>query len=459
MTDCAIRVDEIEFSERPVRFRMPFRYGVVTLTEAPQAFVRVRVSDPRGRHATGSAADLLAPKWFDKSPDLTNEENFEQLRQALRLARTRYLETREWLSPFALHARHDEAHRQEAGTIGLNGLVAGFGSAAIDGAILDAACRLNGVSFFDAVRSDLMGLSAATAPDMEGFDFVSFLARLKPAEEIGCRHTVGLTDNLTEAEIDDDTRIGDGLPESLEAAIAAYGLWAFKVKICGDVEADIDRLKAIAAVLDRSAERYTSTLDGNEQFRSIDSFKAFYERLIEEPSLARFRDSIRSIEQPIARKEALSVDLKDLGEHIGFEIDESDSDISVFPAARLLGYRGISSKSCKGVYRSLINRARVEKWNAEDGSDRFFMSAEDLSTQAGTAVQQDLSLATLIGCADVEKNGHQYGDGMSGASEDERRSFHDKHPDLYALGETRLNLRINAGMISLRSLNTEGFGA
>ena len=31
-------VKEIDFFERDVRLRMPFRFGVVTLTEAPQAF-------------------------------------------------------------------------------------------------------------------------------------------------------------------------------------------------------------------------------------------------------------------------------------------------------------------------------------------------------------------------------------------------------------------------------------
>ena len=33
------------------------------------------------------------------------------------------------------------------------------------------------------------------------------------------------------------------------------------------------------------------------------------------------------------------------------------------PAARALGYRGISSKSCKGIYKSLINATRAAKWS------------------------------------------------------------------------------------------------
>ena len=50
----------------------------------------------------------------------------------------------------------------------------------------------------------------------------------------------------------------------------------------------------------------------------------------------------------------------------------------------------------------------------------YFMSAEDLTTQAGVAVQQDLALATLVGATHVERNGHHYVDGMAGAPEEEQ---------------------------------------
>ena len=86
-----LRIAEIELYERPVKLRMPFRFGVVTLTEAPQAFVRARIEAADGRSAWGAAAELMAPKWFDKDLALSNEDNFEQLRSVLRLARSAYL--------------------------------------------------------------------------------------------------------------------------------------------------------------------------------------------------------------------------------------------------------------------------------------------------------------------------------------------------------------------------------
>ena len=54
----------IELYERPVRLRLPFRFGGATVTEAQQAFVRahIRVADgARNAETTGAAAELMIP--------------------------------------------------------------------------------------------------------------------------------------------------------------------------------------------------------------------------------------------------------------------------------------------------------------------------------------------------------------------------------------------------------------
>src|SRR5712672_3658627 len=84
-------IREIELFERDVKLRLPFRFGVATLTQAPQAFVRATIELKNGKRATGAEAELLAPKWFDKSAALSNEESFAQLRASLALARQSYL--------------------------------------------------------------------------------------------------------------------------------------------------------------------------------------------------------------------------------------------------------------------------------------------------------------------------------------------------------------------------------
>jgi hypothetical protein len=453
MTAAAPRLSlvQADFFERPVRLRLPFRFGVVTLTEAPQAFVRARIRLADGREGKGLSAELLVPKWFDKSPDLSNEQNFDQLRRSLRSART-HLMAAGTDTAFGLSAATDAAHREACRAAGLNGLVASFGIALLERAIIDALARLEGVPAFALVRDNLIGLTAETAPDVDGFDLDGFLSRLKPAPTIAVRHTVGMVDMLTAAETA-GRRLDDGLPESLEEAIAAYGHRYFKLKVSGAVGADIARLSGIAAVLDRIPEPYFATLDGNEQFKSADAVAELWRRIGEEPRLKRLKSSILLIEQPIARDRTLSEPVHELGALVPMEVDESDADITVFPQARALGYRGISAKSCKGFYRGLLNRARVALWNAEAREDRFFMSAEDLTTQSGVALQQDLALATFVGAAHIERNGHHYVDGMAGAPRAEQDAFLAAHGDLYMRAPNgRVRAAIRDGRFALGSL-------
>lgn len=454
-----LSVEDIRFFERHVTMRMPFRFGIVTLTEAPQVFVRARVRLEDGSSHWGQAAELFAPKWFDKNPDLTNEQNFDQLRTSLAIARRLVLgQADASKTAFGLHAAVMRDHYAACARKDLNGLVAGFGTALVDRAVLDGVCRALGISVFEAVRGNVPGIDIATTPDLEGFDLDGFLAGLSPADTIEARHTVGLVDAITEADIAPDDRLDDGLPESLEAVVAAYGHRWFKLKVGGDMEADIDRLSRIAAVIDRIPDAYHVSLDGNEQYGDADAVIALMRRIGEEPALKRLNTSILYVEQPIARARALEKPIHDLAKLKPVAVDESDADIGVFPTARDLGYTGISSKSCKGFYRSVLNSARVAHWNAGTPDAPFFMTAEDLTTQAGIAVQQDLALATLIGCTHVERNGHHYVDGMAGAPADEQQRFLSAHPDLYHETNGRVRVAIRAGKLAIGSLATPGLG-
>jgi hypothetical protein len=140
-------------------------------------------------------------------------------------------------------------------------------------------------------------------------------------------------------------------------------------------------------------------------------------------------------------------------------IDESDADLDAFVEARAVGYRGVSSKTCKGFYKSLLNAARCARWNAEAGRRTFFMSAEDLTTQAGLALQQDVALVTLLGLTHVERNGHHYVAGMSGRPPAEQQAFATAHSDLYETVDRMVRVRIRDGRLAIGSLACPGFAA
>jgi hypothetical protein len=446
-----LAVVEIDLLERDVPYRLPFRFGAATVTRTAQAFARARIVDEQGVATDGMAAELMVPRWFDKAPELSVDDNLAQLRTSLGLAREAFLAAGRGTA-FALHAAIEGPHHAACAARGLNGLIASFGMALVDRAVLDALCRSRGLSAVQALRTNLPGIDATTAPDLEGFALDDFLAALPLPASLHARHTVGLADALTRADLAGVPRLDDGLPECLEDAIRAYGHTHFKLKLSGDMEADLDRLGRIAAVLDALPEPYRVTLDGNEQFSSAAAVLELWRRMAAEPRLARLVQAVLFVEQPIARARALDEPLGDLAAAIPVEIDESDGTIDAFPAAARLGYSGVSSKSCKGWYRALLNCARVERWSRERPDRRLFMSAEDLTTQSGVSVQQDLLLAGMVGAAHVERNGHHYVDGMAGAPLAEQRAFAAAHPDLYATAGGRARLRIEQGRISLASI-------
>src|SRR5580765_328545 len=102
------RILAIDLLERGVTLRMPFRFGVATLTACPQAFIRARIALDDGHEAIGHTAELLAPKWFDKNLALSNDDNFDQLRTSIRTARDAYLADPASRAAFA----HTSAHYQ-----------------------------------------------------------------------------------------------------------------------------------------------------------------------------------------------------------------------------------------------------------------------------------------------------------------------------------------------------------
>ncbi len=173
--------------------------------------------------------------------------------------------------------------------------------------------------------------------------------------------------------------------------------------------------------------------------------------------MARCSLSRRGCSISSSRCRATSPGLSPLGKLAGrdFIIDEADDSWDAFPAARALGYRGISSKSCKGIYKSIVNATRAAKWSA--GGEKFFITGEDLTCQAGMCVQQDLALGALIGVTHAERNGHHYVDGFAGTPDAEAQAFLAAHPDLYTRGGNNIRLSIHDGDLLTGSLRAPGF--
>jgi hypothetical protein len=425
-----VAVKSIRFSERRVPFVTPFRFGAVTVNEAPQLFVHVEV-DVDGKPSEGVAAELMVPKWFNKDPKLTADQTVEQLRQSAEIARGIYLEKRAPDTAFGLHAACIGAQVAACAKAGIPALAAAYGPAEIDKAILDAVLRAAGTDFFSGMRANIAGLDARLTPDLDDGAIDSFLGKRVPSPSIAVRYTIGMLDTV----------------ESIRAA-AREGYRYFKIKFSGNPEKDRDRLLEITDVLGDA--NYRASMDANEQYQSVAALDAIIDSIHSEAALAPLAKQLLYIEQPFARENTWSFDLGALGKEVAFIIDEADDSYDAFPRAKTLGYRGVSSKSCKGLYKSLLNGARAARWSKAAGE--FFITAEDLTCQAGLGVQQDTALVAFHGLTHAERNGHHYVDGFAQTPREEAQAFLAMHPGLYEQAGDQVRLAIRDGAISTSSL-------
>ena len=264
----------------------------------------------------------------------------------------------------------------EAGAeIGLLPLVASYGPALLDRAVLDALCRLEGVSFWTAMRANLPGMRAhPIVPDLAGFDFGGFLAELAPASTIESRHTVGLVDPIVAADQPAGRASTTACRRRSRRSSRPTATASSSSRSRADLEADLERLTRIAGVLDGIRDPFQVSLDGNEQYDDVEAIAALWEAMESGAALQRLCASTLFIEQPIKRQVALVRSVQPLARLRPVIIDESDGDLDAFVRARALGYTGVSSKNCKGFYKSLINLARCRVWNAA-GEGSYFMSA------------------------------------------------------------------------------------
>jgi hypothetical protein len=445
-----------------VHTRFPFRFGKASMTEMPVAYVRAEWEAKDGTVFEGVSASGIPPLWFDKREGKTAGDNERDLLISVRAAAEAY-KLAGFGSAWDLHKAVTEPVRDSLVAQAkdpLAPLAAGFGPAMLEAALVDGICRHGSVSFGAALRGGTLGVPAEVRAALppSSLDFVSL------------RHTVGLADALTAADVANPLR--DGLPETLEQVVAVYKPVFFKVKMNGDAAETLPRLLRIAAVLQASGS-YSVTLDGNEQFENMAAFADFLDRLRAEPGLRDFLARVLWIEQPVRRDASLDpASATALARVSAFRPviqDESDGEADALERGLALGYGGVSSKTCKGLFRSLSHKARLAagvhasrlSHEKSKGLPGLILSCEDLTTVPVHPLQQDLCLAAALGLNHAERNGHHYILPSGFLSARECRDALAECPSLYETNPGGdLRVRITDGGFRLAEVNAaRGLGS
>ena len=458
-----LKVRAVEFSQQLLRTRFPFRYGIASMTEVPHLFVRAEVQ-LHGKTGYGISADLLPPKWFTKDPltDYTSHD-LPEMRQVIERAAEIACE---------IPATHDffcwwkELYTEQMKWCAqkkIAPLLAAFGVSLIERSVIDAWCRIRQITFHQLLKSKDLGIDLGELrSELKQVGLLDCIAQSLPTS-LQLRHTIGLGDPLTDAEISPDDQVQDGLPQSLEACIRRYGMRYFKIKISGNLLQDTERLQGIARLLTLAVKgEFQFSMDGNENYTTIEHFRNDFEDLRAQPALRKFFDQgLLFVEQPLHRNHALSESVR--SEILSWStappliIDESDADLNSVPLALNLGYSGTSHKNCKGIMKGLANAASIHQ--AGTARKPAILSSEDLANVAPVALMQDLAVAASLGITHSERNGHHYFAGLSQFSTTVQKSVLEQHADLFQASEQGFPvLKAQDGQISLASVLQIGFG-
>lgn len=426
------------------------------MTEMPVVTVHASWIAQDGTVFEGVSASGIPPLWFDKRDGKTAVDNERDLHRSMMTA----IEAYKSAGPGTAWALHEAVTEPVKATLVAEGqapLAAGFGPALLEAALVDGVCRTLGLPFHEALRGGALGAPAEVLAALPA----------APLDVVALRHTVGLADALTAEDLPQP--YGDGLPETLEQVVAVYKPRYFKVKMNGDAAETLPRLLRIAAVLDASAPLkttgYSVTLDGNEQFADFSAFADFLDAVRAEPALAAFLDKVLWIEQPVRRDASLhpaaTAALARVTTWRPVILDESDGEGDALERGLALGYGGVSSKTCKGLFRSLSHAARLHRERAATGRD-LILSCEDLTTVPVLPLQQDLCLAATLGLAHAERNGHHYILPSGFLSAAECRDALVEAPSFYEASGPggALRVRIADGVFDLREVNAaRGLGS
>ena len=456
-----IRLVSARLHRLELRARMPFRYGIATMTEVPQVILDAEFELGGARHR-GLAADLLPPKWFTKDPARGLADEIDEMQLVIRTA---LQHARDLRAPtaFAFWRELDTAQSAWGAARRLPPLLTGFGTSFVERALLHALCRAHDTTLSEALRGGLAGVEpGAVAPELRGVTPSDYLPAIPPAE-VFARHTEGLSDPITAADLAPGERVDDGLPQTLEEVISGYGQRHFKIKVNGDLARDRERLSRMARVITTgTGGEFAFSLDGNESFRDVATFRDYFRALRSEPALAALWPRLLYVEQPWHRDVALSPAIgelvRDWPERPPVIIDESDAETASLPAALALGYAGTSHKNCKGVMKSVINAGRLARRRA--AGLPAVLSGEDLANVGPLSTLQDLAAQAALGVTSVERNGHHYFQGLAQFPRTLQEHALRWHPDLYSRDENggwpRLILR--DGRLQLGSVNAAPFG-
>ncbi len=413
-----IRLLEITTEPEQFAYRTPMKFGGRVVRDVVLLHVTARVETRDGRRGEGFGSMPMGNVWAWPSAEVSGDL---ALRAMIRMSERVADGANQYTGlghPLEITHELASTHASLAGEVAAEVAVdtaAGepmprlaqlVAASPIEAAIFDAFGKALGLNSYDVLGKEFVNADLASylSDDFAG-EYLDRYTLRRPKATMPLYHLVGALDPLTDDDV--NTRLDDGLPETLPEWIAADGLTHLKIKLNGDDLAwDVDRVVSIervaaAAQAERGCSVWCYSADFNEKCANVDYVLDFLAQ-VRERSPKAF-DRLQYIEQPTHR------DLKSNPEnrmHRAAEIkpvviDESLVDFESLLLSRELGYSGVALKACKGHGEALLMGAAAQKFG-------MFLCVQDLTCPGASFLHSASLSARIPTVAAIEGNARQY---------------------------------------------------
>ena len=445
----AVRVVACRLYFLPVKTRVPYQFGAVTMDQVLCARVCLTVRGPDGREATGWGETPLSVGWVwpGTLPYAQREGALTEF--CVRLAKAwvefskaghplevghAFLET---LLP-ELRARFNAERPDAAAMPWLAALVC---CSPFDLALYDAFGHLVGRPVYETLGPEFLSrdLAAYLEPAADAAKRVSFAGKFPAdflvarADKLPAWHSVGGVDAADADELK-GAEPQDGYPVTLRGWIKRDGLRCLKVKLRGDdADWDFERLTKIGRIGREEGVRWLCA-DYNCTARDVDYVTDMLDRLLREDPATHAM--LLYVEQPFAYElEEHPIAVHAIAARKPLFMDESAHDWRVIRRGRELGWNNVALKTCKTQTGALLSLC----WARAHG---MTLMVQDLTNPMLAMIPHALLAAHAGTIMGLETNAPQF---YPQASRPEAAV----HPGLYGR---------SMGELDLRTLHGPGFG-
>ena len=442
-------IRDIAFDFEDFRYRSPYAFGGESVERTTLLNVHITVEAAKGRLAKGFGSMPLGNVWAYPSRTLAYGQTMGAMKAlATRIARITHQYTEQG-HPIAINRELEKEYIKTAAELSqepgidqpIPKLAVLVTASAFDAAIHDAYGKAHNCSTYRAYGPEYLrrDLSQFLGSDFKGENLDRYILK-DPKPRLVVSHSVGSADAMTEADL--QSRLNDGLPETLPGWIALNGIHHFDIKLHGtDVNKDIDRILQVDRVVaeaqqKRGVQSWQFGLDFSGRCASEDYLLEILGKL-KETAPAAF-ERIQYVEQPTPRDLAAhrSNTLHRAAKLRPMVADESVTDLESLLLAREMGYTGVALRACQGPAHTILMAAAAQKFG-------MFLCVQDLTCPGASLIHSASIAARIPGADTIEANARQY---IPAAN----KAWASKFPGIFAIKD---------GTMDTSSLTTPGLGA